>query len=247
MLVKQITIDCPGYSIAADWYAGSPENVLFVLPAYTSSRARIKDIIQTICEAVGCSALVIDYSGHGESPFELKDTRPAQHFLEVIIAFDWLKAEHPNARVTVFGSSYGSFLATQLTKYRAFDRLVLRVPAIYKPNTFYDTWAYRLENKDAYNKDIMAYRSDEQELLKHPLFARATGFAGNALVVVHGDDEVIPRATTDTFIKVFSADTFTQPNFLHNIGDAIKEDRVSKEILDEYKQKYINWLRQTQP
>lgn len=246
MDIKRIDIDCPGYTIAADWYDSDTTNIILVLPAYTSSRARIKDIVQTICEGTGYSALVIDYSGHGDSPFELRDTRPAQHFLEAIIAFDWLKDKYPDASITVFGPSYGGFLATQLTKYRTFDRLILRVPAIYKPNTFYDLWAKRLDNPDIYNKEVLAYRSDETKLTKHPLFGRASGYKGKTFVVVHDEDEMVPKATTNAFIKTFNAESFTQPGFIHNIGDAVSEDRVSKEVLDEYKQKYVSWLKKTE-
>lgn len=246
MDIKRIDIDCPGYTIAADWYDGKTKNIMLVLPAYTSSRARIKDIVQTICEGTGYSALVIDYSGHGDSPFELRDTRPAQYFLESIIAFDWLKDKYPDASITVFGPSYGGFLATQLTKYRTFDRLILRVPAIYKPNTFYDLWAKRLDNPEGYNKEVLAYRNDEAKLSEHPLFGRASNFKGKTFVVVHDEDEMVPKATTNAFIKTFNAESFTQPDFIHNIGDAVSEDRVSKEVLDEYKQKYISWLKKTE-
>lgn len=246
MSIKRFDISCPGYSVAADWYEGDETNIILVLPAYISSRARIKGIVQTICEGTSYAALVIDYSGHGDSPFELRDTRPAQHFLESITAFDWLKDQYPNSKITVFGPSYGGFLAAQLTKYRAFDRLILRVPAIYKPNTFYDLWEKRLDNSEDYNKKVLVYRNNEAELMKHPLFGRASSFSGKTLVVVHDDDEVVPKATTNAFIKTFNADSFIQPGFIHNIGDAVNEDRVSKQELDEYIGKYITWLKKTE-
>ena len=245
MNISRFDIDCLGYAIAADWYEGDRANIILVLPAYTSSRARIKDMVQTICEGTGNAALVIDFTGHGDSPFELRDTRPAQHLLEAIIAFDWLKDKYPKAHLTVFGPSYGGFLAAQLTAYRTFDRLILRVPAIYKPHTFYDLWAKRIDNLESYNREILVYRNDEAALMKHPLLGQASSFTGKTLVVVHDDDEMVPKATTNAFIKAFHADSFIQPGFMHNIGDAVKEGRVSKDQLDAYKQKYINWLRQS--
>jgi esterase/lipase len=244
MNITKLDINCPGYAIAADWYEGDQTDIMLVLPAYTSSRARIKDIVQTICQGTGMSALVIDYSGHGDSPFELRDTRPAQHFLEAVIAFDWVKNKYLKARITVFGPSYGGFLAAQLTQYRIFDRLILRVPAIYKPHTFYDLWAARIDNLESYNKDILVYRNDKAELIEHPLFGRASSFEGKTLVVIHDNDEMVPKATTDAFIKAFHADSFVQPGFLHNIGDAVEEGRVGKDELEAYKQKYVAWLRQ---
>lgn len=35
------------------------------------------------------------------------------------------------------GSSYGGFLAGHLAKWRQFDSMILRAPAIYAPNHFY--------------------------------------------------------------------------------------------------------------
>src|ERR1700722_13600135 len=148
MKVRTFDIPCTGYSIVADWHEGKTnKKILLALPGYTSSRLRQKDLVSAIVNKTGISSLVIDYTGHGDSPFELRNTRPAQHFLEVIYAFDWLKQNYPDAQIFVMGSSYGSFLATQLTKYREFDKLVLKVPAIYKPEAFYDLWALRIDDE----------------------------------------------------------------------------------------------------
>src|SRR5206468_9462352 len=117
--------------------AKTTEQILLVLPGWTSTKAKQNDLVSHIVESTGISALVLEYSGHGDSPFDVMETRPAQHFLEVICAFDWLKSKYPTAHISVMGGSYGGYLATQLTKYRQFDNLVLRVPAIYQPVDFY--------------------------------------------------------------------------------------------------------------
>ncbi len=244
MNIETLNIPCAGYSIVADWYEGtSTDRIVLVLPGYSSSRARHRDLTSAIVQQTGTSALALDYSGHGDSPFELGETRPAQHFLEVICAFDWLKAHYPKATLSVMGSSYGGFLATQLTKYREFERLVLRVPAIYKPEAFYDLWAIRLANPEAYDAQSATYRSDEKALRKHPLFARASNFAGKTLVIVHSEDEFCPPETTNAFIRAFNADSFVAEGFSHRIAESINEDRVSKERLRAYQRKIADWLQ----
>lgn len=244
MKIKTLEIPCSGYSIVADWYQGTTDDeVMLVLPGYTSTRERNKDLTLAIVKEAGMCALVIDYSGHGESPFELRNTRPAQHFLEVIYVFDWIRQYYPKARVSVLGTSYGGFLATQLTKYRKFNKLVLRVPAIYKPEAFYDLWAVRLDHEEEYQKLMDQYRTDAASLAKHPLLSRASKYEGKTLVVIHGEDEIVPEQTTTAFINAFNADSFTEPNFAHSVGDVINDTRVTAARLHNYEMKIADWLK----
>jgi predicted alpha/beta-fold hydrolase len=232
---KTIQIECSGYSVYSDWYEGKDtDRIILTLIGWTSNRKNYHDLLTAIVEKTGMSALVFEYSGHGDSPFKIEETRPAQHFLEVIYVFDQLKKKHPNAKISVMGASYGGFLATQLTKYRDFDKLILRVPAIYKPSEFYTLngeinsesgWA----SKDAYRRDVGA-------LAKHPLLARASNFKGKVLVVVHGDDELVPKETTDAYINAFKPDIYEAKGFPHNLG------KVPREKIVEYQNRIIDWL-----
>jgi len=239
-MTKTLKIACSGYGVVTDWYEGKDTNdILLVLPGYTSSRARQKDYTEALVAATGMSALVIDYSGHGDSPFELAETRPAQHLLEVVNAFDWLKAAYPSARISVSGSSYGSFLAAQLSMFRQFDKLILRAPAINKPKTFYDLWAIRLEDQEDYRTAMDAYRRDAAQLEQHPMLECADQFEGHTLVVVHENDEVVPRETTDAYITAFMADSFVAEDFTHSVG----QSPITPQQLDEYHAKIADWLR----
>lgn len=237
----EMKIKCAGYEIAADWYEGADtDKILIILPGYTSSKARQKVHAEAMVQDTGSCALVVDFSGHGNSPFEIGDTRPAQHFLELIYVFDWLKEQYPNAVITVSGSSYGGFLAVQLTKYRKFAKLVLRAPAIYKPSAFYDKWLVRIDDQDAYNDAMATYRKDTDALSKHPLLGRASAFEGRTLVVVHGNDEVVPRQTTDAYISAFSADSYIAEGFLHKVDS----DNIDEGQLRAYQDNISSWLNQ---
>lgn len=238
----ELQIQCSGYAIAVDWYEGAdPTKILIVLPGYSSSKAREKFHAETMVQDTSTCALVVDFSGHGKSPFELKETRPAQHFLELIYVFDWLKERHPTATISVSGSSYGGFLAVQLTKYREFVNLILRAPAIYTPAAFYDPWSIRINNKQSYAKTLQEYRKDERTLAKHPLLSRASAFAGNTLVVVHENDEIVPRQTTDAYINAFNADSVVAKGCVHTIDD----NNLEEGRLQEYQDHIANWLNKT--
>lgn len=227
---KEIQIRCVGYSIAADWYRGDNNKALLVLPGFKSSKARQEGLTSALVKQTSSSALVIDYSGHGESPFKLNELTPAQNFLEVITAFDWLVENYPDMMISVAGSSYGGFLATQLTKYRVFEKLVLRAPAIYPSNFFYDNFGGIDSNA---NRD---YRADAQNYKDHPLLRRASKFKGNVLVVTHELDEICPKPSTDAFIRAFSADSWQAEGLEHSIRAS------SHEEIKEYQTKIADWL-----
>ena len=177
-MIKTFEIACAGYSIMSDWYEGkNVDRIILSLIGFTSSRARQAVFTDFMIGATGASALVIDYSGHGESPLDLRDTQPAQHVAEVMYAFDWIKTNYPNAKITVMGNSYGSFLAAHLTHYRNFENLVLRAPAIYRPESLYDFWSARFDDEDKYRQlrscevaegDILL-KIDQQESSKNVL------------------------------------------------------------------------------
>lgn len=235
-MVKTIKIECSGYSVDADLYEGKKQDeILLTLIGWQSNRKSYEDILSTIVSQSGMSALVFDYSGHGDSQFDINKTRPAQHFLEVIYVFDWLKDQYPNAKISVMGASYGAFMATQLTKYRPFEKLVLRVPAIYMPSDFY-TLNGTINSDDGWAaKD--SFRRDEEALAKHPLLARASNFKGKTLVVVHGNDEQVPKATTDAFIRTFKADVYEAEGFPHSVHT------MPREQINAYQAKISDWLK----
>lgn len=240
-MIKTFEIACAGYSIMSDWYEGkNVDRIILSLIGFTSSRARQAVFTDFMIGATGASALVIDYSGHGESPLDLRDTQPAQHVAEVMYAFDWIKTNYPNAKITVMGNSYGSFLAAHLTHYRNFENLVLRAPAIYRPESLYDFWSARFDDEDKYRQVIQEYRVDQIALKESPLLAtKDSPFQGQTLVVVHENDEIIPRQTSNAYIEAFGAESFIAEGFNH----AVSQSDISEEQLNSYHEQISIWLK----
>lgn len=229
--MRKLNVNCAGYSIAADWYDGDNSNILIVLPGWTSNKKSYEPLMNYLTEATSMSALVIDYSGHGESPLDRMEVYPAQQFLEVITAFDYIKSNYPHAKISVMGVSYGGYLAVQLTQYREFSNLVLRVPAIYAENDFYTL------NKNIDRQHERRYREDQHFLNTHPLLAQQSNFKGRTLVVWHELDEYVPKETTDKYIKVFSADSYFAKGWKHSYNvDAPEAEQVA------YKKAISDWL-----
>jgi len=232
-------IACPGYEISTNWYEGSDASkVLIVLPGYSASKERQKPHAQAMVEQTGTSALVVDFSGHGTSPFELRDTRPAQHLLELVCVFDWVAEHHPAAEISVSACSYGGFLSAQLTLYREFKNLILRAPAIYRPVTFYDLWAKRIDNTQQYDRAAREYRTNEALLAKHPILAGPRVFTGNVLVVAHERDAIVPVETTNAYARAFGAELFVAEGFAH----VIDKDNQDSAQLHAYQKRIADWL-----
>ncbi len=119
--MKTLDIPLNGYAVKTDIYEGNENGaVLLSLIGRTSKRTkqRYYDFLPRLASELGITSVIFDYTGHGDSPFDIEDISPAQHFLEVIAVFDWIKEHYPNRKVFVIGSSYGGFLSTQITKYR---------------------------------------------------------------------------------------------------------------------------------
>ncbi len=232
MKPTSIHIPCIGYSLAADWYDGTTDEVILDLPGFTAGKAKYAELLSEIAKKTGAHALSIDYSGHGESPYDIQDVSPAQNFLEVVTAFDWITEYHPGKKITVMGTSYGGFHAAQLTKYREFQKLILRVPAMYPPDIFYTKWGQI--DRDA----TLDYRSNAEGLHSHPVLRRASRFDGKTFVITHELDRMCPQQSTDPFVAAFSADTWEAKGFKH----ALAESNASQEQKDEYTNRIVQWM-----
>jgi esterase/lipase len=217
--MNTIQINCLGYSIVSDWHEGRTTNeIILFLMGYTTTRERQRTLVEAIVQKTGMSALSIDYSGHGDSPFDLADISPAQHMLEVVASYDWIIQRHPNAKVSIVSGSYGAFLAAYLIEYRPIEKLVLRTPAIYKPEEFYDTWGERLKDEAKFQDLNRSYRANPAALKAHPIFENGRRFKGRTLVVVHDEDEAIPTQVTDVYRDAFKADEYIAKGFKHSIS-----------------------------
>jgi len=194
-------------------------------------------MVEGIVQKTGYNALHLDYSGHGNDTYNWEEISAAQQFIEVINAFDWITDKTKEAKIVVFGTSFGGYLATQLTKYRRFDKLVLAAPAIYPADSFYEAAADTHNGGDG---SVTKLRNDSDALISHPLIKRAASrFDNPVLVVVHENDEAIPATTTDAYIKAFGADKA----IMHGLPHSTEEPDIENEVLDEYQSIIAEWLK----
>lgn len=230
---KQISIPITEYSIQADWHEGtSSDDVLLTFVGFGSSKKSNSDFVANVVKQTGMSALVLDFSGHGESPFDVNDTMPAQHLIEAAKAYDWLAESYPERTINVMGTSYGGFMAAYLTRFRAVAKLVLRTPAIYAPKDFYTT------HQHIDKLVVRKYRKDTEALKNHPLFLQEAVSQPDTLLVVHGNDDSIPVETSDVYRDAFNAEMYVAEGFVH----AFRDPSNPQDQIEDYYQAVARWL-----
>ena len=204
-----------------------------MLIGYSSNKGRYGDLTNPLVKKTGASALVLDYGGHGESPFDLDELTPAQNLLEVLVTFDWIVAKYPDARISVVSCSYGGYLSAYLARYRNFNTLVMRVPAIYNETEMYSKWC-------DYDTELgRQYRKGVQHFVDHEVLTSKRVFTGPAFVLTHEKDDVCPKSTTDAFIKSFDAESWEAKGFEHSFTGS----EASSEAMEEYTDKIAEWLK----
>jgi hypothetical protein len=88
---------------------------------------------------------------------------------------------------------------------------------------------------------MQQYRTDQIRLKSNPLLATEDSpFQGRTIVVVHENDETIPRQTSDAYIEAFNADSFIAKGFSH----AVSQSDISAEQLNDYHEQISSWLKQ---
>ncbi len=229
---QEVKISKLGYALFADWYETDKDNVLLILPGFTSTKLRYEALTEELVKQTGYSALVLDYAGHGKSPFDINDLSRADNSSDAIAAFDWLVENYPDKKITVMGTSYGGYHAAYLTKFRTFENIIFRVPASYPEETMYTKIGAM---KDAHSEE---YRNNPENYINHWLFTHLQSVKSRALLVTHEFDTVCPPVATKPFADAFNADTWEAPNFKHGFS----ETNASDEQLSGYYKKLAEWI-----
>jgi esterase/lipase len=233
MIKNQITIPITGYSISADWHKGDNEQgVLLTFVGFGSSKSSNSDFVARIVAETGLSALVVDFSGQGESPLKIDETVPAQHLLEATKAYDWIKANYSERAIHVMGTSYGGFIAAYLSRFRPVQKLILRTPAIYEPATLYTEHQY-------IDKILVReYRKNTHALKKHPLFLQESLLDTSMLLITHSEDTSVPTETTDVYKAAFAAEAYIAEGFVH----AFRNPSNPQKGIAKYYEVITSWL-----
>ena len=198
--MESFTFSVDGQKLAAHLFA-SPEHTgkkpgaLFI-HGWMSGQDRSFNIAEVLAQK-GFVCLTFDMRGHGESEGDIEALTRKEFLQDVTTAYDELakRDDVDGAKITVIGSSFGSYLATLLSGERAVHQLVLRVPSDYPDEGFTDRAVFdRLPNLDK-------WRTQTHEHTETKALTAIHKFQGRMLVVESENDEQIPAATVRNFVN----------------------------------------------
>lgn len=170
----------PGVLFIHGW-GGSQEQYL----------ARARDIA-----GLGCLCLTFDLRGHAEGRGAFETVSRADNLQDVLAAYDTLLRRRPvdPSAVAVVGSSYGGYLAANLTALRPVKWLALRAPALYLD----DGWS-RPKLQLHRDHDLVSYRRSLVPRTGNRALQAMHDFRGDVLLVESELDTIVPHAVLTSY------------------------------------------------
>lgn len=146
----------------------------------------------------GFVCLSIDLRGHGDSEGKLEDFSRQDHIEDIKKAYEFLIKDKDvdKEKITIIGASYGGYLAAVVTNYLKFNRLVLRVPALYFDDEF-STPTDKLIKDDA--KAFKTWNLTPKNSLA---LKGLKNFKGKILIIEAENDTIIPHEVIENYLEI---------------------------------------------
>lgn len=159
-------------------------NFVFLHGAGTSSKERAKAFFdQSLFDSVP-GVLTFDFSGHGESSGELKNSSLQQRVQEAKTAIERYSSLD---NLTICGTSMGGYIALKMLSFFKIKNLILFAPALY------DKKAYTMHFDENFTRVLREPKSWQNTDIFEPL----EKFSGNLLIFIGDEDQVIPKGVID--------------------------------------------------
>lgn len=167
---------------------GKDPQLLFLHGAGGANKERARRLAKRIVDETGQGAFLFDFSGHGESTGELKQSSLKKRVDEADAAWQFLAKDKP---ITVFGFSMGGHIALELLEHHKIANLVLFYPGIYTHE------AFDLPFDERFSNVIRRENSwQDAKVLKN-----LKNFQGNLLIVWGENDTVVPRGVVESLYE----------------------------------------------
>jgi uncharacterized protein len=179
---------------------------------------------------IGYICLIFDLRGHGGSDGKLGDVTAAGSLDDAIAAYDYLASlpEVDKDRIGVVGSSYGGYIATLLTEKRPVSALALRVPAIYRNETFTKPKVQEIRNA------LIVYRQSAIHTKGNYALRALANYTRPVLLIESEKDEQIPHQTIENYRHAINPKS--------DVIDILMQGADHSLRRPEWKQKFIDIL-----
>lgn len=184
---------------------------------------------------LGFIILTIDLRGHGESAGKLEDYSRENHVEDIKAAYDYLSTlpEVDTEKIGIVGSSYGAYLSAVVTNFKKFNKLVLRVPALYFDKNI------DIPSAKLMAGDPKAFKSDDLNPKNSLAIKGVSEFKGKALIIEAEKDSIIPHSVIENYLR------FAQKNTEYKVMEGAPHSLETEEQEKEYIKILKNWLLKT--
>lgn len=143
---------------------------------------------------IGVSALVIDLRGHGKHEGDLSVLGLDDAIDDGLVAHDYLVGRGVADRIGFGGASLGGLVSTMVAAQRPIESLVLRAPVTYPQRVREMSFANILNTQGHLFNEI-------EDIASTCGILAVRKFRGSLLVVVSGEDEIIPRRICEVYLE----------------------------------------------
>jgi len=157
MQTQYVTIPSPngtlqGTILSSPDFTGK-RPALLVIHGWTSAMHRYPSRVEAIVN-MGYIVVLFDLRGHGQTGGELALLSPHDHLNDCLAAYDYMVSleDVDKSNISVFGSSYGGYMASMLSAERKIDHMILNVPADYPDDIFDKPDMQRSDHTTEYRK-----------------------------------------------------------------------------------------------
>lgn len=207
-----------------------PSDFVFFHGAGKSTKERARNFFdESLFNAVP-SIVTFDFSGHGESSGELKESSLKQRVLEAQRAIELFTTKKD---LTLCGASMGGYVALKMLPFYDVKNLILFCPAVY------DKRVFEISFNQGFSEIIRKPNSWENS----DIFSSLETFSGNLLLFIGKNDTVIPRGVID-LIDAHSSRAARKeiirldncPHAIHSWLDSHPSEKkyIAKKIIDLY-------------
>ncbi len=181
----------------------TPEKISKPLPALlfihgwrsnkTGNVKRAEELIK-----YGFISLCIDLRGHGDSEGNVEEYSRKDHMEDIKNAYKYLTdlKEADKEKIGIVGASYGGYLSAVAVNDLKFNRLVLRVPALYFDDNF------DVPTDKLIKGDPKAFKTWDLTPEKSLALKGVKNFKGNILIIEAENDTIIPHEVIENYRKI---------------------------------------------
>jgi len=211
----------------------TPLPALIFVHGWRSNRSGNSNRAEQISK-LGFICLAIDLRGHGDSDGLIEEFSRADHIEDIKSAYKYLSnlPEVDENKIGIIGASYGGYLAAVSLNYLKFNKIVLRVPALYFDDNF------NIPTDKLIKGDPKAFKTADLSPKNSLALKGLSNFQGEILIIESEKDKIIPHEVIRNYTAVIEYRRSLTYKIMKNTPHSLETNQQEKEYITIV----TNWL-----